>query len=360
MKAIKTAAKTVTALGHLAREYPITFFFLIICILLAVYFEIWKPLWSLQTREWNVTNLELIRRVGPDDFSFAVFGNNRNSKFIFENLLKSIDHDLDISFAISLGNMVSRGKKEKYSFFLKQVKDTLGIPLITTMGNRELKAGGPDLYHKIFGPARYSFHIGKNYFMVLDNAGKEELYLMQKDGWLEKTLKESQQYDNRLVFMHMPLYDPRGEKDHQCMPPESSEKLRELFLDYNVTHIFSSNVHGYFQTRMDRIPIFITGGAGAKLRGTDPKHYFFHFLKVSIRGGRVEVQAKPVPCPAYARTDHLRYNLSYSYQYLKIHFIAVILLITAVGLALLIYRSKSRKRKARPIQQYPGEYQRNY
>ncbi len=74
------------------------------------------------------------------------------------------------------------------------------------------------------------------------------------------------------------LYDPRGEKYHQCLPAESSERLKQLFLDYNVTHIFLSNIHGYyFQGSLNGLPLFITGGAGAKLEGTDPEHYFFTF-----------------------------------------------------------------------------------
>lgn len=337
--------KTLKTLAHFTREYPIGLSFLILCILLGAYFEVWEPLCPLPAREWNATNLKLISGTDPDSFSFAVFGDNRNSKFVFEDLLKSMDHDLDIAFAVSLGNMVSRGKKEKYSFFIRQVKNTLGIPLLTTMGNRELKAEGPDLYHEIFGPDHYSFHIGKNYFIILDNVNKEDLDLIQKDGWLEKTLQESQQYDNRLVFMHMPLYDPRGEPYHQSLPAELSERLKQFFIDYNITHIFSSNIHGYFQGSLNGIPFFITGGGGAKLNGSDPKHYFFHFLKVNIRRGRVEVKAKAVLCPDCVRMDHLRYNFSYSYHYLKIHFIAVIFSLAAVSLAFFIYRSETGNRQ---------------
>ena len=200
------------------------------------------------------------------------------------------------------------------------------------------------------------FILGKIIFVILDNAGNEELDLMQSGGWLERILQDAQQYDNRLVFMHMPLYDPRGETYHQCLPAESAKRLKQLFLHYNVTHIFTSNIPAYFQESLNGIPLFINGGAGAKLKGTDPNHYFFHFLKVDIRRGRVEVHTKAVPRPSYVRMDHLRYNLSYSYHYLKIHFIAVILSLAAGSFAFFIYRSESRKRKVRLIHQYPVEY----
>ena len=337
----------VTFFSDIVRQYPIRSFFLVISLLVLAYLEVWEPLSPLPAREWNVTNLKEINVADPTNFSFAVFGDNQNSKFVFDNLLRLIDHDPGITFAIGLGNSVSRGNIEKYNYFIEQAEDNLGIPLLTTMGDRELKARGPDLYHDVFGPAYYSFHIGKNFFMVLDDASIEELDLMQKNGWLEKTLGESQQYDTRLVFMHMPLYDPRGTKYNECLPEESSERLMKLFLKYRVTHIFAAHIHSYLEGRWNGIPYAVTGGAGAKLRGTDPDHNFFHFLKVTINEGNVTVQVKPVPCPDYVWMDQLSYNLSYSYHYLKIHLFEITSIFIAVGLATLIYRSDSRKRKER-------------
>ena len=183
--------------------------------------------------------------------------------------------------------------------------------------------------------------------MVLDDANTEELDLIQKDDWIEKSLRDAQQYDTRLIFMHMPLYDPRGKNYKDCLPENYSERLMQLFLKYRVSHIFAAHIHGYFEGSWKGIPYTVTGGAGAKLRGTDPDHYFFHFLKVTIDEESVLVQAKPVPYPNYVWMDQLNYNLNYSYHYLKIHLIEIASILIAVGLAALIFRSDSRKRKAR-------------
>jgi len=336
MKVLEIAGKTVKTLVHFTREYPIGFSFLILCVLLGAYFEIWDPLCPLPAHEWNATNLKLISGTDPDDFSFAVFGDNRNSKFVFENLLKSIDHDLGIAFAVSLGNIVSRGKKERYHFFIKQVKDTLGVPLLTTMGNRELKAKGPDLYHEIFGPAHYSFHIGKNYFIILDNVSKEGLDLIQKDGWLERELYNAQTYDTRFVFMHKPPYN---------LPEESSETLKQLFLKYPVTHIFTSHVHGYFEGVWNSIPYTISGGAGGKLDGIDPDHYFYHFLKVTAKKGTIDVSIKQVQGPDYPWLDRLLYYIMLTLSSFSIHLIKIACFFIVGCLAVHIYRSESGKRK---------------
>jgi serine/threonine-protein phosphatase CPPED1 len=337
----------MTFISDIVRQYPIKSFFLILSLIVLAWLGVWEPLSPLPAREWNVTNLKEINVADPTNFSFAVFGDNQNSKFVFDNLLRLVDHDPGITFAISLGNSVSRGNIEKYNYFIEQAKDNLGIPLLTTMGDRELKAGGPALYHEIFGPAYYSFHIGKNFFMVLDDASIEELDLMLKDGWIEKNLRDSQQYDTRLIFMHMPLYDPRRKEYNECLPEEYSERLMQVFLKYRVTHIFAAHIHGYLEGSWNGIPYTVTGGAGAKLRGTDPDHYFFHFLKVTINKGNVQVQVKPVPCPNYVWMDQLNYNLNYSYHYLSIHLFEIISIVIAAGLAALIYRSDSRKRKER-------------
>jgi len=352
MNGFKPARKLLPAVFDLIRKYPIKLVFLSLCILIMTYFEVWGHLSPLPARGWNTDNLKLVSETDEGSFSFAVFGDNLNSKFVFENLLKLIDHDMDIAFAISLGNMVSRGKEEKYRLFIKQVRENLGIPLLTTMGSRELKSEGPALYHKIFGPSYYSFHIGKNFFMVLDDADPDELDLMLKDGWLEKTLQDAKGYENRLVFMHMPLYDPRGEKYHECLPTDSAENLKKLFLKYNVNYIFSSHISAFFEGDLNGIPLFITGGAGAKLKETDVKNYFFHFLKVNINGRHVEVQVKPVPFPDYVWMDHLGYNIDYVYYYLKIHLKGTTLLLVAGMLAFLICRSEFRKKKKRLIAQY--------
>ena len=89
-----------------------------LCILILLIFEIWEYLSPLPAIEWTVTNLVRIHIKDPDHFSFAVFGNNKGSRVVFNNLLKLIDHDTEIDFAIDLGDTVLKGQKTDYQFFL--------------------------------------------------------------------------------------------------------------------------------------------------------------------------------------------------------------------------------------------------
>ena len=96
------------------------------------------------------------------------------------------------------------------------------------------------------------------------------------------------------MFLHVPLFDPRGGENHHCLPEATGRRLAALFRQYRVTHIFAGHIHSYFSGNWDGVPYTITGGAGAPLYGTDPKHFFYHYLKVTLQGGEVQVEVQRI------------------------------------------------------------------
>jgi len=117
--------------------------------------------------------------------------------------------------------------------------------------------------------------------------------------WLEDELQKSQTYKTRLVFMHIPLFDPRtGEKKPHSLNPEDAAKLLTMFKKYNVTHVFVAHIHDYYAGSWEGVPYTITGGAGAPLYGQDPQHAFYHYLKVTLRDKQAQVQVRPLPFDA--------------------------------------------------------------
>ena len=123
-----------------------------------------------------------------------------------------------------------------------------------------------------------------NYFIVVNDAEPDGIGEVQWR-WLENELKQSQSYKTRLVFLHTPLFDPRGGDKHHCLPEAAGRRLAALLRQYHVTHIFAGHIHSYFSGDWDGVPYTITGGAGAPLYGTDPNHFFYHYLKVTLQGG---------------------------------------------------------------------------
>jgi hypothetical protein len=275
------------------KEHPIKIILASLCILLFMGFKFWDYYAPLSISNWNKKEISQIKVANPTEFTFAVFGDNKGNKSIFEPLLKDIDHDTEIVFAIDVGDLVSEGERGKYRRFLNQVKENLTIPFLTAIGNHDLSNGSPRNYQEIFGSTFYSFQVGQSYFIVLD-ATTESGFNKAERKWLEDELQKAQALKARFVFMHVPPFDPRGNGFNKCLPEKDREDLLDLFRRYNVTHLFASHIHGYFSGVWEGISYTITGGAGGKLQGDDPEHFFHHYIKVHVSNGKVDLMVKRI------------------------------------------------------------------
>jgi hypothetical protein len=228
----------------------------------------------------------------PHDFTFAVIGDNQGSTTVFERLLVSVSQDPDILFAVSLGDTVTSGTRANFTFFFSQVSRYLTKPLILTASNHEL-SGGAELYESAVGRRNYSFTFGDVYCIVIDDAAAGRMDSIFRQ-WLAKELDAAEEYAATLVFMHVPLYDPPGSGIRHSLGTKSADRLMDIFRGRRITHIFCSHIHGYFTGTWEQIPYTISGGAGAPLIGTDPAHFFYHYLKVRVRDGVVTHEPVPV------------------------------------------------------------------
>lgn len=326
------------------RRNPVKYALLALSILALTCLELWQDSSPLSPRQWNPANLKRINPGNPDHFSFAVFGDSRNSGVVFESLLKMIDHDSDIAFAVSLGNAVQTGRMSRYRWFFNQVHDYLGIPLLILMGDHERRGQGPPLYHTLVGPGHFSFCIGKSHFIVLDNSTGKGLYREQKE-WLLRELKRYPKADLRIVFMHRPPHDPK-EKININPQKQGSENPADLFSNHGISYVFASHFQGIYEGQWQGIPLAVTGLGGAELYGNNPEGRFPHFLKVGIDKGNVHVELKRVPSPGFGRTGNAIYGAwSYFSTFLRFYGIQALLLIAAGGSAIAICLSGTGKRE---------------
>lgn len=275
------------------KGHPIRIGLAFTCILLFVGLKSWDYRAPLSVHDWNEKELTRIKVADPDDFTFAVLGDNKGNRSLFEPLLKDINHDLGIVFAIDVGDLVPSGERGLYRRFLKQVQENLTIPFLTAIGNHDLYRGSSNNYRNILGPTYYSFQLGHSYFIVLE-ATTEGGFNEEERQWLEEELKKANASKTRFAFMHVPPFDPRGNGFHKCLPERDRDDLLDLFRRNKMTHIFASHIHGYFSGVREGVPYSITGGAGGRLQGDDPKHFFHHYLKVHVHNGRAEVRVKRI------------------------------------------------------------------
>jgi hypothetical protein len=249
---------------------------------------------ALPAKDWNPRQVERLQAPAGGKLTFAVLGDSRSNPEVFGRVLKDIAGDPSLTFAIAVGDMVERGTLEQFDEFFKQIRPYNRIPFLTAVGNHDLgKDHDLTLYREIFGLDYYAFRLQDNYFIVVNDTEPDGVGKTQWR-WLEKELKQSQSYKTRLVFLHTPLFDPRGGDKHHCLPEAAGRRLAALFHQYHVTHVFAGHIHGYFTGNWDGVPYTITAGAGAPLYGTDPEHFFYHYLKVTLQGGKVHVMVQRI------------------------------------------------------------------
>ncbi|MDD5492384.1 MAG: metallophosphoesterase [bacterium] len=270
---------------HYLRILLIFAWLLYLVFLYHLYFGfIAKPIRKVDRQQANAT------------FSLAVFGDCqgadnpftslRPTYFVFNNLLDSINSRLPLATVI-LGDMVVSGRAYHFYRFRRQL-ERLSTAVYPVIGNHDLKYNGRVFFNKIFGPAYYSFSIGSNIFLCLDNAAGT-LENRQMD-WLETQLKNNQ--NARIyIFLHQPLFDPRPGQTYAMTDQAQARRLQELFTHFAVKAVFASHLHGYYTSVQEGISYFITGGGGSTL--TSPQDYY-HYLMLHIDNDRFKVEVVKV------------------------------------------------------------------
>ncbi|WP_025324097.1 VTT domain-containing protein [Deferrisoma camini] len=269
----------------------------------------------LPAADRNFREIARIPAVGPGEpFSFAVLGDNRNSQTVFTEILRRIDADPDIRFAVDLGDLVFDGEREKYRFFLEQIGG-FTKPLLVAPGNHDIREGGRAVYYDAFGPFYYSFRVGDALFVVLDDAD-EVGFTPSQWAWAERVVKESGAAHTFVMF-HVPLFDPRHRTDldwlkavlpgparnwmfhHSLADDAKAREYAAAFRRWGVTRLYCSHVHGFYRGEWAGVPFTLTGGAGAPLVGVDPEHDFYHYVKVTVGPGGVREEVVRIPSPSF-------------------------------------------------------------
>ena len=317
----------------LGRIVPTAFVILTLAVVGA---KLYSTLTLPKVRSWNHQQLEKINH-SQTKFSFVVFGDNKNSITTFNNLISKLNKE-DILFSINNGDLVYDGGKEKYRSFIKQIKK-LKKPFLTVLGNHDIQGLGRANYNAFFGKPYYSFVVGNSYFIILDDANEKGIGSKQLN-WLKQELKSSQDYKYRFVFMHVPLYDPRkgvNARGHSLKDLDFAKKLNKLFDRNNITMLFTSHIHAYYKGVWGRTPYIITGGGGAELVGTDPKHFFHHYIKVNVSDSAISYEVIKLKNPSLGLVNKLIYSTwAHIYSFLTFHFSDSILILALIYLAIYI------------------------
>ncbi|UBM62630.1 metallophosphoesterase [Candidatus Sulfidibacterium hydrothermale] len=252
---------------------------------------------AIPDQNWNIHAIE---KINPADtsFSFVVMGDNRSGDKVLAKIIEEINKDKSVKFTLDNGDLVHHGYLKEYKNYMQIIKKS-NVPFIGIIGNHEIpRYDGSKNYEKFFGKDYFSFHTGNSYFIVLDDA--DELGILGKQlSWLKDQLKESQNYQYRFVFMHVPLYDPRAgeyKRGHSLKDMTNAKTLNDLFDQYHVTMLFCSHIHFYYRGKWHETPFIITGGAGAPLVKFE-NDGFYNYIKVTITPKAVKYDVVKVTSP---------------------------------------------------------------
>ncbi len=256
-----------------------------------------RALAALGSHKWNSRQLhridETIRKSGRKGFTFAVLSDNHCNYPVFRGLLDKIKSSSP-QFVMHCGDLGQTGSRESFTTFIDNLK-SFPKPLMVAIGNHDLTFHGSNKsnanFKEFFGRTYYAFTLRRCKFIVLDDSNRTGLGAHQTK-WLASQLKKAdnkKKYDHCFVFMHVPLKDPSHHGPglgHGILDSANERKMQKLFDRHHVSVIFTGHVHGWFEGRWGKTGYVITGGAGGTLGGSDPKHFFYHYLQVTVEPGK--------------------------------------------------------------------------
>jgi predicted phosphodiesterase len=247
--------------------------------------------------------------VGADvPFTFIVVGDTRSGVDAHRRVIERIAEEVP-DFVLGTGDMVDDGYRQDQwqQFFDVEapvLRDNVYFPAV---GNHDRQGRGrtADSYRAYFsvpdnGDARYyGFSYAAARFLVLDS-NEYSFALSDQTAWLERELIAARQdpaVRHVFVVMHHPPFSVSlhgGSRDLR-------ERWTPLFEKYQVAAVFSGHDHVYERAEHNGIRYFVSGGGGAPLYPRRPHpsaadldavkklERTFHFLRVAVTGGRVEV-----------------------------------------------------------------------
>jgi serine/threonine-protein phosphatase CPPED1 len=240
---------------------------------------------------WNYQQLTLFNH-SLNNFIFTYSGDERDDNGNFSKMINNINSNYpNIQFNINGGDLRSDSSQInsfKRDYLTPGSVAIFNKPVMFVIGNHEIiNNENESIYQNTFGsPSYYNFTENNTYFIIIDNANSESLNNTQMN-WLKEQLAISQEYKYRFVFMHVPLYVPNGETEHgmENTGDGGADALKSLFDSYNITMIFASHIHNYYNGTWGKTPYIISGGAGAPPEDNhQPNH---HYIVINVTSGSV-------------------------------------------------------------------------
>jgi len=223
----------------------------------------------------------------PNDFTFAVVGDPKCGTATFEALLDILRLDKP-AFVILLGDFVSHYLLIEHKLFANEIAEHAEkTPIFLVPGNHDIneeEGFGLKDFRAIYGTEQFSFTIGKNLFICLNdippyaNSGQYVNFAGQE---IQKNLNKVKRI---FVFMHIPIWLLDNPSICDKNMPGSNEFL-ELAKKYDIDYVFAGHHHAYVKAQRDNTTFIVSGGGGDRLRGIHGR--FHHTVRIAVKNDSV-------------------------------------------------------------------------
>ena len=214
---------------------------------------------ELASANQDYNYFELAKIEDTDEpFCFAVAGDPQFNRYghsdeVFGWVMADVNNK-DFKFLIVNGDLVQSGFDKQYNDYFNAINQS-ATPVISVIGNHDVRMGGRSRYENTFGVQTYfNFTVGDNQFIVLDTAdhelGAEQL------NWLETKLQDS---SRTVIVTHI----PRASLD-------DADHFTTLIEEYPPALIIYSHNHNYYNVVVGDTEVIITDSAGG---GELPESY---------------------------------------------------------------------------------------
>lgn len=244
-------------------------------------------------------------------FTFCVVGDTRSGMDAHRRVVERMSREVP-DFILGTGDMVDDGSRQDQwqQFFDVEnplLRDTVYFPAV---GNHDRQGRGrtADIYRAYFsvpdtgGSERYyAFTHATSRFVVLDS-NIHSFALTDQTAWLERELIAARQ-DPAIRHVFVVMHHPPFSVSLHGGAVDLRERWTPLFERYAVSAVFSGHDHVYTRALHHGVRYFVSGGGGAPLyprrsrpgsidhRVVQRFERAFHYLRVTVRGARVEVTA---------------------------------------------------------------------